>query len=110
MADTTADDDFYEDPQTIGDTDDEVNGQPDEVPPSEPDDLSESIYEPEKHTTEKDTRGQIDELEMSDVKDSEGAVHDIDPSLLDDGPSTQDGDDWRSNTEQNPDEQDGTER
>lgn len=103
-------DDIYNDPATIGKTTDDVSGQPDEVPPSTPADLSQSIYEPEKHTTEKDTRGQIDELEIADVKDSENAVHDIDPSLLDDEPSTQDGDDWKNNTEQNPDEQDGTER
>jgi hypothetical protein len=66
MADNNTDDDIYDDPATIGDTDDEVNGQPDDTPPADADDPSQSIYMPEKNTTGLDDRGDMDEVEEAD--------------------------------------------
>lgn len=67
MADkTTADDDFYDDEQTLGRTEADVDGQALD-PPAEPTDQSQSIYNPEKHTTLDDDRGDI---EVPDNNDS----------------------------------------
>jgi hypothetical protein len=107
MADNNPDDDIYDDPDTIGDLDDDVNGQPDDLPPSDPEDPSESIYEPEKHTTDLDDRGDIDELEIADRHDTSGVEDEVDPAYDDDGPSSQDGDDFKPASEVNADEQDG---
>ncbi len=110
MADTTApDDDIYDDPDTIGNTDDTVSGQPDNLPPAEAGDQSQSIYNPEKNTTELDDRGAIDELEVTDRHDTSDADSTVDEALLDDGPSSFDGDSYHVNDEETKDEQDGTE-
>lgn len=112
MADNNTDDDIYNDPDTIGAIDENVNGEPDVEPPTKPDDLSESIYTPEKDTTELDDRGPIDELEMADAKDTGIAGLDdaVDPALLDEHPSSSiDRDSYQQNDEEPKDEQDGTE-
>lgn len=112
MADNNSDDDIYDDPDTIGDVDDDISGQPDNEPPERPEDVSESIYTPEKDTTDLDDRGPIDELEMADAKDTGLAGMDdtIDPALLDDHPSSSiDRDSYLQNDEEPKDEQDGTE-
>lgn len=107
MADTNTDDDIYNDPATIGDTSDDVNGQPDNLPPANPDDPSQSIYEPEKNTTDLDDRGSIDELELADRKDTSDIDDEVDLALRDDAPSSQDGDDFDPASEVIADEQDG---
>jgi hypothetical protein len=72
MADSTLDD-VYDDPDNIlADDDDDVSGAPDKDTPDDEADLSDSIYTPEKDTTDLDDRGDIDELEESDA----GGVHD----------------------------------
>ncbi|MDB5181297.1 MAG: hypothetical protein JWP13_60 [Candidatus Saccharibacteria bacterium] len=109
MADDNSDNDIYDDPATIGATDDDVNGAPDNTPPSDETDLSESIYTPEKNTTDKDDRGAIDELEIADRHDTSDVDRTVDPALLDDRPSSTDGDNFRLNDEETGDERDGTE-
>jgi hypothetical protein len=109
MADQDDDDDIYNDPQTIGDTEDDVNGQPEDLPNSDDEDPSESIFTPEKETTPLDDRGPIDELELTDAQDGDDLDASIDPALLDDGPSSFDGDSYNPNDEETKDEQDGTE-
>lgn len=108
MADTDPDD-IYNDPATIGSTDDDVTGAPDTEVPSDASDLSDSIYTPEKDTTDLDDRGPIDELEAADRKDTSDKDDDLDPALRDDAPSSQDGDDYDPASEVIADEQDGTE-
>jgi hypothetical protein len=108
MADDT-DNDIYNDPATIGDTSDDVNGQPDKQPPANPDDPSQSIYNPEKNTTALDDRGPIDELELADRRDTSDVDASVDEALLDDRPSSFDGDDYKLNDAEPKDEQDGTE-
>ncbi|HSH18318.1 MAG TPA: hypothetical protein VK978_02960 [Candidatus Saccharimonadales bacterium] len=108
MADTSPDDDIYNDPATIGDTTDDVSGQPDIQPTASPGDPSQSIYNPEKNTTQLDDRGPIDELEVADMHDTNDAMDDIDPALHDDQPSSQDGDDYKLSREEPADERDDT--
>lgn len=108
MADSNQDDDIYDDPDTIGDVDDDVNGAA-EVPDDEKEDLSQSIYNPERYTTDLDDRGPIDELEVSDATSSRELDDTVDPALLDEDPDNFDGDSYQVNGE-NPDEQDGTEK
>lgn len=105
----TTDDDIYDDPETIGDTSDEVSGAPDDLPPAAPTDPSQSIYTPEKDTTPLDDRGQIDELELADAHDTQDVANRVDPALLDDEPSDFDGDSYHQNDELPGDERDGTE-
>jgi hypothetical protein len=111
MADNNDDDDIYNDPQTIGGTNDDLSGAPDNDVPDEDDDLSDSIYLPEKNTTDLDDRGPIDELELADSKDSD--IADTDPTVdwatLDDEPSDElDSDSYDPAGEVIADEQDGT--
>lgn len=108
MADNTSDD-VYDDPDNIlADTDDSVDGAA-ELPDDEKDDPSQSIFNPEKDTTEFDDRGPIDELEVADRHDTSDAEDGVDAALLDDAPSSFDGDDYKPNDEEPKDEQDGTE-
>ena len=107
MADSNTND-IYDDPQTIGDTTDNVNGQPDILPPASPGDPSESIYSPEKTTTKLDDRGPIDELEAADMHDTNDALNEVDTALRDDRPSSQDGDDYKLSREEPADEKDDT--
>lgn len=67
-------DDIYNDPATIGgaDDDDDVTGSPDKDVNDHDEDLSDSIYTPEKDTTALDDRGDIEELEEADA----GSGHD----------------------------------
>lgn len=108
MADSTLDD-VYDDPDNIlADDDDDVSGAV-ELPDEEKDEPSQSIFVPEKDTTDLDDRGPIDELELTDAKDSDIDDDIIDPALFDDSPSSFDGDSYQQNDEQSKDEQDGTE-
>jgi hypothetical protein len=110
MADNNDDDDIYNDPQTIGDTDDDISGAPDNDVPDDDEDPSDSIYLPEKVTTDLDDRGPIDELELADAKDTDIADTDptVDPATLDDEPSAElDGDSYDPASEVIADEQDG---
>jgi hypothetical protein len=111
MADNDDDDDFYNDPATIGDTTDEVSGEPDNLPPRDDEDPSESIYTPEKNTTDLDDRGDIDELEASDASDFDELADEdptVDKALLDAGPDL-DTDDYKLGDVDPKDEDDGTE-
>jgi hypothetical protein len=109
MADND-DDDIYNDPATIGDVDDDINGAPDNTPPSDDADLSQSIYVPEKDTTDLDDRGDIDELELSDASQDDDLENEVDPALLDDNPTKLDPDTYRPGDMDTNDEEDDTER
>jgi hypothetical protein len=106
MADSSLDD-VYDDPDNILADDDDVNGAV-ELPEDEEADPSQSIYVPEKHTTDLDDRGDIDELELSDTADDDALDETTDPALLDEDPTNFDGDSYRANVD-NADEKDGTE-
>lgn len=103
-------DDFYNDPATIGKMSDDVNGQPDDLPPVNDGDPSQSIFTPEKDTTPLDDRGPIDELEASDAADDDQLDELIDAALMDDAPTDRDPDDYNLGYVNPSDEQDGTER
>lgn len=110
MAGTNPDDDIYNDPDTIGsvanDDDDVINGAPDNDTRGGQSDPSDSIFVPEKDTTDLDDRGTIDELELTDAKDSDIGDESIDPALLDESPTDIDGDDYHLSSEEPADEKD----
>lgn len=106
MADSTLDD-VYDDPDNILADDDDVNGAV-ELPEDEKDDPSQSIFVPEKDTTDLDDRGPIDELEAADASDEDDLDDATDPAILDDAPSEMDPDSYHQGD--NADENDGTER
>lgn len=111
MADINDENDIYNDPATIGNVaNDEtpVNGAPDKLPPEHAGDPSQSIFTPEKDTTDLDDRGTIDELELTDAKDSDIGDETIDTALLDDAPTEIDGDSYHLSRDEPADEQDNT--
>ena len=111
MADSTDKtlDDVYDDPDNIlADDDDDVDGAA-EIPASQKEDPSQSIYTPEKNTTPLDDRGAIDELEASDAEDKDSLDDLTDEALLDDSPADFDPDDYQLGDVNPADEQDGTE-
>lgn len=110
MADSSLDD-VYDDPDNIlANEDDSVSGAT-ELPADEQDDISQSIFVPEKHTTDLDDRPPIDELEAADAG-SYDVLADTDPAVdkaifNDDG---LDPDDYHPGDVEPADESDGTER
>lgn len=111
MADNKDDDDIYNDPATIGEENDDVTGMPDnKLTEEEKDDLSQSIYTPEKDTTDLDDRGSIDELEAADDENPSDMGETTDRTLLDDEPTDHDPDSFHLGDVNPADEQDGTER
>lgn len=109
MADGTLDD-VYDDPDNIlADDDEEVNGAA-ELPDDEKDDPSQSIFVPERDTTDLDDRGPIDELEAADATDDDRDLpDDTDPAILDEDPAELDPDSYHLGDVNPADEQDGTE-
>lgn len=109
MADDNPDDDIYDDPETIGELDDDVDGAAELPSYVNPEDPSESIYTPEENTTPLDDRGPIDELEAADAtseRELEGRDLTVDDALLDEDPSTYDPDDYRQRQDVPQDEKD----
>lgn len=104
MADT--DDDIYNDPDTIGNVaneGDQIDPAPDKkLTDEQKGDLSQSIYTPEKDTTDLDDRGGIDELDHADGGEEHDEMSDTYPEDSDP--------DSDSYGDMNPDEDDGTER
>lgn len=107
MADNTGEDDFYNDPATIGKIDRDINPEPDIKPPFYPGDQSQSILLPEKNTTKLDDRGPIDELEVADAADADEIDPSTDEALLDTDPTNYDPDSYHSANVEPRDEQAG---